>query len=80
MAERAAQTAQQGRAFTALARVVAAASESARPMTGNAAPHPYRPPSGGQNNGICCDHCRNVFTAQDLKRHFAGGCPALKAG
>ena len=44
-AERAAATEQRGRAFTALARVVAAATE--RPTMTKPAPQPHRPPTGG---------------------------------
>lgn len=72
MAERAVRLEQQGRAFAALAHVMAAAGEGAK-----AAPRPHRPtPSLGQ----CCAFCRNMFTWNQLKRHYAGGCPALKAG
>ncbi len=72
MAERAVRSEQQGRAFAALAHVMAAAGEGAK-----AAPRPHRPtPVLGQ----CCAYCRNMFTWDQLKRHYAGGCPALKAG
>ena len=46
------------------------------PQPGRTALHPHRP----QSVGLCCEHCRNVFTPQELKRHYARGCPALKAG
>ena len=78
MAEHAAATEQRGRAFAALARVVAAATE--RPTISKPASQPHRPPTGGQNIGLCCEHCRNVFTPRELKAHYAVGCPALKAG
>jgi hypothetical protein len=78
MAERAAATEQRGRAFTALARVVAAATD--RPTISKPAPQPHRPPTGGPIAGLCCEHCRGVFTPLELKWHYAGGCPALKAG
>jgi len=78
MAERAEQ---QGRAFTALARVVAATPSISTPYM---PPHPHRPPSVkpfvGASLGPCCEYCRNSFSWEDLKRHCAGGCPALKVG
>jgi hypothetical protein len=71
---------QQGMAFTALTRVVAAAAPRAMPTI-----TPHRPPSvkpfiGGEVVGSCCEYCRNSFSWDDLKRHYAGGCPALRAG
>jgi len=78
-AERAAATAQRGRAFTALAHVMTAAT-GGRPTSASAMPQPHRPPSFGQSPGLCCDHCHNLFTAEQFRRHLLGGCPALKAG
>jgi hypothetical protein len=79
-AERTAANAQRGRAFTALAHVVAAAI-GRTPTTGKATSHPHRPPSAGQIMGLHCEHCRNVFvTGQELRRHYVSGCPALEAG
>jgi hypothetical protein len=78
LAERAAATEQRGKAFTALAHVVSAATE--RPTISQPAPQPHRPSIDGQNAGQCCPHCRNVFTAQGVRAHNASGCPALKAG
>ena len=78
MAERAAQTEQRGKAFTALAHVAAVAA-GGMPTTGNGAPQPHRPPTvGGPNHGQRCDHCRNMFAS--IRAHYAGGCPAMKMG
>ena len=79
-AERAAQTEQRGRAFDALARVVASAGGARPTLERVASTRPHRPVFGGAGLGQCCEYCRNVFTPEELKRHFAGGCPALKAG
>jgi hypothetical protein len=69
---------QRGRAFTALARVAAAVPRATPYMA------PHRPPTAkpfvGASLGPCCEHCRNSFSWEGLKRHYAGGCPALKAG
>ena len=78
VAERAAQAQQQGRAFRALAQVVAPRGRTA--MTSKPTPHPHRPPSVGPSLGQFCEHCRSVVASRDVKGHFAGGCPALKAG
>lgn len=78
LAERAAQAQQRGRAFSALAQVVAASGGTT--MTAKPTSHPHRPPSVGQSLGVCCEHCRNVFAPHELKAHYASGCPGLKAG
>jgi hypothetical protein len=70
LAERAAATAQWGRAFTALARVVAAAIGGGRPTTGRTMSHPHRPLTAGQNIGVtACNHPRTGSQSSAGRAH-----------
>ena len=60
MAERAAAIERHGKAFTALAHVVAAAVGKGS-TSGTSAPQPQRPSIGDMNHGQQCGHCRNIF-------------------